>query len=364
MQKAVFPGKYIQGAGALAELPALVQEAGSRVLVLASLTVHDRVLPESELDWGSLHVVIDCFQGECCEAEIRRLQQRVTDHAIDVIVGMGGGKTLDTAKIVADRSKLPVIVVPSIASTDAPCSGCAVIYSDEGVFESVAYQGSNPRAVLVDLAVIAAAPVRFLVAGMGDALSTWFEARSCQRTHSPNECGGYGTMTGFAMARLCYETLLSHGAMALESCRHQVVTPALERIVEANTLLSGLGFESAGLAAAHAIHNGLTVLGETHASYHGEKVAFGVLAGLVLSDADPQELETVFSFCESVGLPTTLAELGLDGVAPDRLMAAAVKCCSPEQSVHHEAVSITPRVVLNAMLVADALGRQRKRVAP
>ena len=92
-----------------------------------------------------------------------------------------GGKAIDTAKIAADRAGLPAIIIPTIASTDAPCSGCAVIYSKVGVFDSVCYQKSNPAAVLVDVAVIAAAPTRFLVAGMGDALSTWFEASSCAK---------------------------------------------------------------------------------------------------------------------------------------------------------------------------------------
>jgi glycerol dehydrogenase len=253
-----------------------------------------------------------------------------------------------------------VIVVPTIASTDAPTSGCAVIYTDDGVFVSVCYQRMNPAAVLVDVGVIAAAPTRFLVAGMGDALSTWFEARTCERTHSPNECGGYGTAAGFAIARLCYETLLSHGTAARRANDRHLVTPALGRIVEANILLSGIGFESAGLATAHSVHNGLTALAETHSSYHGEKVGFGVLTGLQLTDAPADEVSTVYSFCEDVGLPTTLADIGLGSADRGRLMPAAEKACAPDQPVHHEAGVITPGSLLDAMLAADALGQERK----
>jgi len=277
-----------------------------------------------------------------------------------VVVGMGGGKAIDTAKIAADRAGLPVIVVPTIASTDAPCRGCAVIYSPQGAFEAVLYQRSNPAAVLVDLDIIAAAPTRFLVAGMGVALATWFEARSCERSRSPNECGGLSTAAGLHIARLCYETLLAHGAAAKAASERHAVTPALDRIVEANILLSGLGFECAGVASAHAIHNGLTALTETHSHYHGEKVAFGVLAGLHLNGADPEESETVYSFCEEVGLPTTLADIGLAEAGPDKLMTAAVKACASDQPIHHEPVEITPQRVCDAMLAADALGRTRK----
>ena len=242
---------------------------------------------------------------------------------------MGGGKTIDTAKIAADRAGIPVIVVPTIASTDAPCSGCAVLYSEQGVFESVYYQKSNPAAVLVDMNIIARAPVRFLVAGMGDALATWFEARSCSDTQSPNECGGLSTLTGLSLARLCYDTLLQYGAAARIAAERQIVTPALEHIVEANILLSGVGFESGGLASAHSIHNGLTALDETHAYYHGEKVAFGVLAGLQLTDAPPEESSAVFAFCEEVGLPTTLADIGLGNVDRDRTDAGRRKSLCP-----------------------------------
>ena len=134
----------------------------------------------------------------------------------------------------------------------------------------------------------------------------------------------------------------------------------MERIIEANILLSGLGFESAGLASAHSIHNGLTALPETHAFYHGEKVAFGVLAGLQLTDAPPAESATVFAFCEQTGLPTTLAEIGLRNVERARLILAAEKACATDQPIHHEAGKITPEKVLHAMLAADAIGKQRK----
>ncbi|MCE5229393.1 glycerol dehydrogenase [bacterium] len=359
-RKAVFPGKYIQGIGALGELPALVDLLGRQGLALASPSVRDKVLPGCGIDLKAHGIPVELFRGECCEKELERVAGVVSQQHVDVLVGMGGGKTIDTAKIVADRSRIPVVIIPTIASTDAPTSGCAVCYSPDGVFEAIYYQNSNPAAVLVDVGIIAAAPVRFLVAGMGDALSTWFEARSCERTQSVNECGGHSTGAGLAIAKLCYETLLAYGVAAKIACERHLVTPALEHVIEANVLLSGVGFESGGLAAAHAIHNGLTALPQTHAFYHGEKVAFGVLAGLQLADAPAEEIDTVFSFCEDVGLPTTLADLGLAEAGREELMTAAEKTCAAKESVHHEAGEMTAEKVLSAMLVADAIGRERK----
>lgn len=360
LKKAVFPGKYIQGAGAIRELPSLVKQQGQRGLILASPSVCDTVLPASGMDPTQTSLPIERFRGECCEEELARISEVLSREAIDVLIGMGGGKVIDAAKIAADRARIPVVIAPTIASTDAPCSGCAVIYSQHGVFQRVEYQRNNPSAVLVDSRIIAQAPTRFLVAGMGDALATWFEARSCDRTQSRNECGGLSTSVGLTIAKLCYESLLAHGIRAKLANQQNLITPALEHIIEANILLSGIGFESSGLAAAHAIHNGLTALPETHDFFHGEKVAFGVLAGLQLNDAPPSESNEVFAFCEQIGLPTTLADIGLGHATRDHLRVAANHACEPEQSIHHEAGTITPERVLHAMLAADAMGRHRQ----
>jgi glycerol dehydrogenase len=363
LKKAAFPGKYLQGAGAIRELPALISVLGTQGLILASPSVTARVLPTCGFGLKGQAIHIETFRGECCETELARLLAIVQREHVDVMVGMGGGKTIDTAKIVADRARVPVIVVPTIASTDAPCSGCAVIYSDAGVFEAVSYQRMNPAAVVVDLEIIAAAPARFLVAGMGDALATWFEARSCDRTQSANECGGLSTRMGLSIARLCYDTLLAYGAAAKADCERHAVTPALDAIVEANTLLSGIGFESGGLATAHAVHNGLTASPDTHAFYHGEKVAFGTLTGLHLIGAPEDELAAVYSFCEDVGLPTTLRAIGVQDADRGGLIEAARRACAPDQPIHHEEGRVTPEAVLDAMLAADALGRARTGLA-
>lgn len=358
--KSVFPGKYIQGEGVMGELPEIMRSFGERKMILSSRTVKNTLFSEYLDIYNADGIMVEEFNGECTEKEIERLCKLVASNEIDVLAGTGGGKVIDTAKIVADMTNIPVIIVPTIASTDAPVSGCGVIYSETGVFKSVYYLKMNPQVVIVDVRVIANAPVRFLVSGMGDALSTWFEARSCERTQSMNACDGYSTQAGLSLAKLCYDTLLTYGSMAKMACENKLITPALHRIVEANTLLSGIGFESSGLATAHAVHNGLSALPETHDYFHGEKVAFGVLTGLHLTDASPAEMETVYKFCEEVALPTTLKELGVVNLNTENLMKVAVKACEPQESIHHEAGEITPEKVLFAMMAADKMGNYRK----
>ena len=280
----------------------------------------------------------------------------------DVIVGIGGGKIHDTAKAAAHYLGLPVVIVPTIASTDAPCSALSVIYTDDGVFEEYLFLPASPNMVLVDTDVVSKAPERLLIAGMGDALATYFEARACQRSDAANCVGGKITMAAMALARLCYDTLLTDGINAMLAVKENICTKAVENIIEANTYLSGIGFESGGLAGAHAIHNGLTAIEETHELYHGEKVAFGTLVQLVLEHAPEDELDEVIDFCLETGLPVTLEDLGIKKVKPEQIMEVAQLAAAENDTLGNMPFEVTPEDVYAAIMGADALGRYYKGI--
>ena len=228
-----------------------------------------------------------------------------------------------------------MVLIPTIASTDAPTSALSVLYTEQGEFAEYLIYPRNPDMVVMDSAIIAKAPVRLLVAGMGDALSTYFEAQACFDAQATSMAGGKSTLAALSLARLCYDTLLAEGVKAKLAVEAGVVTEAVERIIEANTYLSGIGFESSGLAAAHAIHNGFTVLEECHHLYHGEKVAFGTLAQLVLQNSPMAQIETVLAFCHGIGLPITLAQMGVTGDATAKIMAVAEASCATGETIHN-----------------------------
>jgi glycerol dehydrogenase len=257
---------------------------------------------------------------------------------------------------------LPLVSVPTIASTDAPTSAVSVVYTEEGEVLEYRLFGRNPDAVIVDTEVIVGAPVRFLVAGMGDGLSTYFEAEASSRTRAKTLVAGAPTQAALAIARLCYDTLLEHGLAARLAAERGAITPSVEKVIEANTLLSGLGFESGGLAAAHSIHNGLTVLEETHQFWHGEKVAFGVIAMLMLEDRPFEVVTEVVDFCLEVGLPVALDDLGLENASEEDLRKAAEVACADGETIYNEPFDVYPQTVLDAILAADAFGRQRRAV--
>ncbi len=361
MKRVIFsPTKYIQGANELAHLcdhALSLDIKGAYAIVDPFILANYSQTIEASFKHHNIPLVTDAFHGECCQSEITRIQKQVKANSLNIIIGIGGGKTLDTAKAVAYFSKLPIVIVPTIASTDAPCSALSVLYTEDGHFDHYLFLNNNPNIVIADTNVIANAPSRLLVAGMGDALATYFEARACYRSNATTISGGVCSLAALHLAKLCYETLLSDGLNAKLAVDQHVNTKALENIIEANTYLSGIGFESGGLAGAHAIHNGLTVLEECHHMYHGEKVAFGTLVQLVLENAPQHEIETVLNLCHEVGLPTTLKALGLKNPTEEQLMVVATASCAKNDTIHNMPFEVTPHDVYSAILVADQLGK-------
>lgn len=354
------PARYTQGPHATRQLgsemrnlglhgPALIVAGRSAIRLLSGTWI------KTFADAGMAHQIFP-FAGECTAAEIRGGCQAAQDAAAKVIVGAGGGKALDTARAIASDLSLPIVNCPTLASSDAPCSALSVIYTPAGAVEEYRIYRRNPDLVLVDTAVIAKSPARPLVAGIGDALATWFEAKVCADAGVKNMRGGASTRSALALAELCYKTLLADGVAAIQALRQQEPNEALERLVEANTLLSGLGFESSGLAAAHAIHNGLTAAPGTHTYMHGEKVAFGLLAQLMLESQPASVVDQVLAFSRSVGLPTTFADIGIGNPSPELLQTIAERATAPGETIHNEPMPVTPRLVVAAMRAADAAG--------
>lgn len=355
------PCRYTQGRDATESLGKEISGLGlpGPVLIVAGRSA--RKLLDSvwrrTLGDASYEYAVHDFGGECSLAEIGRIAGMARHTEAGTIVGAGGGKVLDAARAAAATLNLPVVNCPTVASSDAPCSALSVIYTDDGVFQEYRFYRKNPDLVLVDTAVIAQGPARLLAAGMGDALATWFEAKTCVSGHVRNMRGGGSTASALSLAELCYRTLLNDGKEALRSVELKAVTPALERIVEANTLLSGLGFESSGLAAAHAIHNGLTAAPPTRRYFHGEKVAFGTLVQLVLEGASRAQFQEVIAFATDVGLPVTLAEIGCEGLPRELLHQVAARATAPGETIHNEPFTVTAAMVADAILAADAAGR-------
>jgi len=356
------PGKYIQGVGELNNLSTYIKQWCKKCMVIISEKGNKRFgkVIETTLKEQKIPFVIELFNGECCREEIDRLAKLGKENCFDTVIVVGGGKVLDTGRIVASDMDAFTVIVPTIASNDSPCSGLSVVYSSEGIPQGAVFAKHNPDIVLVDSQIIANAPSRMFSAGIGDALATYFEARASVAAHAETCAGGEATKTAFMMSRLCYDILMENAVDALEAVKKHQVTAAVEDVIEATVLLSGLGWESAGLCGAHPINDGLTYIPEVHGVLHGERVAIGTITQLVLENSPEDEINKIIDFCLKVDLPVCLADINVQNLDEAKLRRAAQGACEDVPFIHCLPFEVTADLVYHALLKVDEMGKVRK----
>lgn len=356
------PSRYIQGRYELEHIKEHTDIYGKRVFFLIDVFFFEDFKKRFDALYAGGDSQIQCeqFGGQCTEEEILRCTDLAKALNPDVVVGIGGGKTMDTSKAVADNYNAATVIIPTTASTDAPAMGLSVVYTAAGEHIGARHYKKNPDLVLLDTDILAKAPVRFLVAGMGDALATYPECRANLQSFSPNYVnGGYRqTLAGLAVSQACHETILQKGVAAKLAAEKGLCTRDVEDVIEANTLLSGLGVQNTSCAGAHSIAEGITVLPPCAKLLHGEVVAFGVLVQLIVEGASAEELDELYDFYEAVGLPTTFADLDIPEATGEDIMKVA------ETSMHSywdvEPFTVNPQMVFDGIMMANILGMKRK----
>lgn len=355
------PGRYIQGYGELRNIKKHLSWIGDSYLVIASANrVKDLGQVVKESFGEGFSIVFAEFRGESTRKEIERIMEIARQANCKGVIGLGGGRVIDTTKAVGHYLDIATVIVPTIAATDAATSAMSVIYNEDGSLDEEIHFNRSPEAILVDTEIIMNAPVRFLVAGMGDALSTYFGARVVHACSRNNEFGALPTETSLAIAKHAYELLKKHGVAAKAACEQKVMTKDLNTIIEVNVLLSGLGFESGGGASDHAFFYGFCAL--THRKEpmsHGEAVAFSTLCMLVMEGAPREELNEVYGFCTSVGLPVCLEDIRLHDMTEEEIKTVA-KAALSLPIMHYHPFEVTEVEVIGAIKTADALGKLYK----
>jgi len=354
------PQRYVQGPAVLSSLGRYLSLVpAERVALLMSerglRTDGVRIL--ESLGRADVDHVSRIFRGESSLEEIDAHAEALKDARIDCLVAAGGGKCIDAGKAIAFRLGVPVVVAPTLASNDAPCSALSVIYSAEGVSTGVEFYPHSPAIVVVDTEIIAQAPERYLVAGIGDAMATWYEARVCALNPAGiTAVGARPAIAAAAIGEACCRTLFEHAVAAASAVAAGTVDDSLEAVVEANTLLSGLGFESGGVAAAHGVAQSYTRLPGVAANYlHGEMVAMGTLAQLMM-EARPDEAARVARLFAAVGLPVHLGQLGLDA-ADHGAIETVVEGTLAFPFIGNMPEPVSAEMVRSAILDAHALGQ-------
>ncbi|PSN20639.1 oxidoreductase [filamentous cyanobacterium CCP5] len=355
----VAPARVIRGTGLVAELGGAIAPLGRRPLLVGG----DRTLGlmQSRLGDSIENLAAASYGLDCSEASLAHLRQVAADHGADVIIGVGGGKALDTAKLVAHYQHLPVVTIPTSAATCAAWTALSNVYSDQGAFRYDVALDRCPDLLLLDYDLIQTAPARTLVAGIGDALAKWYEASVSSGNSDQTLIIG-----AVQQARVLRDILFQKTAAALD----HTGGPEWREIVDAAVLMAGviggLGGAQCRTVAAHAVHNGLTHLAASHGTLHGEKVAYGILVQLRLeemgqgSSLAATARQQLMQFYQSVRLPVNLTDLGLGQITVADLHHAAEVACQPGSDIHHLPFMVNPEVLAAAMVSTEA-GELRSR---
>ena len=349
----VAPTQVLRGEKCLNHAGAAIARLGKRPLVVGGEHTLKLTQPLLNPIWQKYQLTADSisYSPDCSENSLANLKRKVKSHQADLIIGCGGGKALDTAKLLAHQCQLPIVTIPTSAATCAAWSALSNIYSDEGAFQYDLSLERCPDLLILDYSIIATAPQRTLVAGIGDAIAKWYEA-----SVSSGSSNATLTIAAVQQARVLRDILLQKSPLALQ----QVGGEEWREVVDANVLLAGviggLGGANCRTVAAHAVHNALTHLRATRHKLHGEKVAYGILVQLRLEEMVQQNhlattaRQQLIKFYQEIGLPCSLEDLGLKDISLGHLRDCAEIACHEHSDIHRLPFSVIPEQLLAAMV--------------
>ncbi len=350
----IAPAQVIRGQGVLADSGRLFARLGARPLLVGGNRSLAAALPFLTAPLAELATATATYQKDCSEAAIVALHQAADIHSADCIIGIGGGKALDAAKLLAYQRRLPIATVPTSAATCAGWTALSNVYSDEGAFLYDVALPSCPEMIVLDYDLVATAPVRTLIAGIGDAIAKWYEA-SVSSGHSTHTM----VIGAVQQARVLRDILFQKSAAALENPGGDDWREVVDAAVLMAGVIGGMGGAQCRTVAAHAVHNGLTHVA-AHGTLHGEKVAYGILVQLRLEEMGPGNAlaatarQQLLQFYAQLGLPQSLADMGMDQLTVAQLQQAATVACKAGSDIHHLPFPVQPEQVMAAMVSTTA----------
>ncbi|MDJ0659920.1 MAG: iron-containing alcohol dehydrogenase family protein [Crocosphaera sp.] len=349
----VSPTQVMQGEGTISQSGQVISGLGKRPVVVGGN--HSLNLISSHLTpifkQFSLTANFDSYAPDCSETSLKNLAQTTQNHQADLIIGVGGGKALDTAKLLAHQQQLPIVTIPTSGATCAAWTALSNVYSNQGAFQYDVPLSRCPDLLILDYNLIKTAPKRTLVAGIGDAIAKWYEA-----SVSSGNSSATLTIAAVQQARVLRDLLLQKSVNALDNIGGEDWREVVNATVLLAGVIGGLGGANCRTVAAHAVHNGLTHIPAAHDALHGEKVAYGILVQLRLEEMlqgnqlAATSRQQLLKFYDEIGLPKSLEDLGLSHVTLKELRQAALITCHPKSDIHRLPFKVSPEQLLSAMV--------------
>ncbi|MGK7953719.1 MAG: iron-containing alcohol dehydrogenase family protein [Crocosphaera sp.] len=349
----ISPTQVIQGEAMTSQAGEGISRLGKRPLVVGGNHTLDLISSYLKPIFKQFNLTagFDTYAPDCSETSLKKLGQATKNHQADLIIGVGGGKALDTAKLLAYQQQLPIVTIPTSGATCAAWTALSNIYSNEGAFQYDVPLSRCPDLLILDYNLLKTAPKRMLVAGIGDAIAKWYEA-----SVSSGNSEATLTIAAVQQARVLRDILLQKSIKALDKIGGEDWREVVNATVLLAGVIGGLGGANCRTVAAHAVHNGLTHILAAHDALHGEKVAYGVLVQLRLEEMiqgnqlAATSRQQLLKFYQEIGLPTSLEDLGLSKVTLEELRHAAVVTCDPKSDIHRLPFKVSPEQVLSAMV--------------
>jgi len=345
----VFLPSYSVGADAYDKVKKICSNYGKTIIVIGGKTSMEKAKEKIKAAISDSQLEILNFVwygGDSSFENVEMLKKNLLVHKADMIFAVGGGRAVDTCKVLAHGLNKPLFTFPTIASNCAPCTSVCVIYDNKGVFKELYFIDKPADHAFICTEIIAQAPKVFLWAGIGDALSKQYE---CTFSSRNDELEHFNAL-GVQISKICTEPLLKNGKKALEDCEANIVSYELEQvaldIIISTGLVSNLVINDYNSCLAHSIYYGMTGLKQIEKNHlHGEIVAYGVLI-LLVCDKQYEELAKVYKFCKSIGLPTKLVDLE---VSKEEL-GPVIKKATETADIVHVPYKITYKMIEDSIL--------------
>ncbi|MBM7652321.1 iron-containing alcohol dehydrogenase family protein [Neobacillus cucumis] len=358
------PEKYINEENSILLAGKYISNITDKAIVIGGKKALEKAGPIlfSSLDEAGISYQTELFSGYCTKQAIEKFTELTKQTNAGVVIGVGGGKVLDTVKAVAERAELPVVTIPTIAATCAAWSALSVVYNEHGAVTEFITLDKSPNLILVDPKIIVEAPVRYLQAGIADTIVKWYEFVPYHK----NDRYEFSLQISLNTAKQALTILNENSLQAINDNNERRVTRPLKEVINAIIALAGLVGSVVGekhkMAIAHSIHNSMTYLSETHGSLHGEKVIFGLIAQFILEGKSKSEINQLVSQLNEYNLPVSLKQLGIENNLGKKIneIASGIKI-NPED-VANLSFDVTIPLIEDAIKSANEIGEKSLKV--